>query len=159
MSDDSIKGIILLACDANDYIPEKIDPILVSLNKPIFGGIFPAVIFNNKKYDTGFIIAGCELVPAVNVIENISSLDSDFDNEMMNIAESYSESKTSFVFIDGFSERIDAFIESIFTVFGLEQNYIGGGAGSLSLKQKPCIFTNQGLKQDCAVIAGSILLN
>ncbi|MBI9069462.1 MAG: FIST C-terminal domain-containing protein [Salinivirgaceae bacterium] len=64
------------------------------------------------------------------------------------------ESKTLFVFIDGFAERINAFIESIFTIFGLEFNYIGGGAGSLSLKQKPCIITNKGIKQDCAVIAG-----
>ena len=153
-SDDTIKGIHILACDANNYTPEKLDPILMSLKTPVFGGVFPAVIFNNQKHESGFIMAGCEAAPAVNVIDNISSPDIDFDNEMMHIAESYAESKTLFVYVDGFAERINAFIESLFTIFGLQNNSIGGGAGSLSLKQKPCIFSNQGLKQDCAIIAG-----
>jgi hypothetical protein len=153
-SDDSIEGIIILACDSNNYDAEKLDPILNSMIKPIFGGIFPAVIFNNRKYETGFILACCETTPVVNVIENISSPDIDFDDEMMKISKQYSETKTLFVFIDGFAERINSFIEGIFTIFGLQYNYIGGGAGSLSLVQKPCIFTNQGLKKDCAVLAG-----
>jgi len=153
-SDDAIEGMIILACDANNYTPEKLDPILESLKKPIFGGIFPAVIFNNRKHETGFIIACCETVPVVNIIEDISSPDNDFDDEMMKISELYSESKTLFVFIDGFAERINAVIEGLFTIFGLQHNYIGGGAGSLSLIKKPCIFTNQGLKQDCAILAG-----
>lgn len=150
----AIKGILILACDANNYTPEKLNPVLSSLKKPIFGGIFPAIIFNNQKHETGFILAGLETIPVTNVIENISSPDADFDGKLINIAGSYSESKTMFVFVDGFSERIGAFIESIFSVFGLENNYIGGGAGSLSFKQKPCIFTNKGLIQDCAIIAG-----
>ncbi|MBI9069461.1 MAG: hypothetical protein JEZ09_19345 [Salinivirgaceae bacterium] len=38
--DSEIKGIILLACDENNYIPEKLNPVLTSLRKPIFGGVF-----------------------------------------------------------------------------------------------------------------------
>lgn len=152
--DGSVRGILLLACDANKYTAIKLNPILTSLKKPVFGGIFPGIIFNNQKHETGFIIAGINDFPTINYIENISSPDTDFDSQMVKVADRYSESKTMFVFIDGFAERINAFIESIFTIFGLEFNYIGGGGGSLSLKQKPCIFTNQGLKQDCAIIAG-----
>lgn len=152
--DSNIKGILLLACDANNYNPEKLNPVLTSLHKPVFGGIFPGVIYHDKKHETGFIIAGFNSAPEVNIIENISSANTVLDDEVFKLAENYTESKTLFVFIDGFAERINAFIESIFTIFGLEFNYIGGGAGSLSLKQKPCIITNQGLIQDCAVIAG-----
>lgn len=153
-NDEEVNGIIVLACDANNYSAEILNPILATITKPVFGGIFPAIIFNEQKHETGFIIAGLEEFPTINCMENISSPDSDFDNKMMDVAEDYSDSKTMFVFIDGFAERINSFIESIFTIFGLEFNYIGGGAGSLSLEQKPCIITNEGLKQDCAVIAG-----
>lgn len=152
--DVKTKGIMLLACDANNYTPTELDPILKSVKKPIWGGIFPAIIYNNKKYENGFILAGCENSTTVNTVENISSIETDLDDEIMKISSEYLNNKTMFVFLDGFTERISAFIESIFTIFGLEYNYIGGGAGSLSLKQKPCIITNQGLKQDCVIIAG-----
>lgn len=152
--DESVKGILLLACDANKYTSTNLNPILTNLEKPVFGGIFPGIIFNDQKYETGFIIAGIGYFPTISCFENISSPDTIFDNKIMDVADIYSESKTMFVFIDGFAERINAFIESIFTIFGLEFNFIGGGGGSLSLEQKPCIITNQGLKQDCAIIAG-----
>ncbi|MBC8490364.1 MAG: FIST C-terminal domain-containing protein [Bacteroidetes bacterium] len=63
------------------------------------------------------------------------------------------QTKTMFVLVDGFSKRISALVDSLFNVFGLEVNYIGGGAGSLSMKQKPCLFTNGGLVSDSAVLA------
>ncbi|MCD4796083.1 MAG: FIST C-terminal domain-containing protein [Candidatus Cloacimonetes bacterium] len=153
-NDNNIKGILLLACDANNYTADNLDPILKSVNKKIFGGIFPSIIFNNKKHETGFIIAGFEDSLALKHITNISSQEVSFDDKMIEIVDEYHDSKTMFVFVDGLTERINSFIESIFTIFGLEYNFIGGGAGSLTLKQKPCIITNSGLKQDCAVIAG-----
>ena len=61
--------------------------------------------------------------------------------------------KTMLLFVDGFSKCIGNFIDCLFNVFGLEINYIGGGAGSLSLEQKPCLFTNEGVFQDSAVLA------
>ena len=153
-SDSEIQCIQLLACDANNYSPAKLDPVLRSVDTAIFGGIFPAVIFNKRKYDTGFVLAGFKTAPVINVLENLSSPDIKMDEEIMKFAKLYAESKTLFVFVDGFSERINAFIESLFTIFGLQQNYLGGGAGSLSLQQKPCLLTNQGVKQDCAILTG-----
>ena len=61
--------------------------------------------------------------------------------------------KTMFVFVDGFASRISAFIESLFNTYSLELNFIGGGAGSLSMVQKPCILSNNGLLEDVAIIA------
>jgi hypothetical protein len=152
--DEKTKGIMILACDANNYTPTELDPILRSLKKPIFGGIFPAIIYNNKKLDRGFILAVFDISLTINVFENISSIETDLEHEIMEISSEYLNIKTMFVFLDGFAERIGVFIESIFTILGLEFNYIGGGAGSLSLKQRPCLITNQGLKQDCVIITG-----
>lgn len=152
--DYNVKGLLVLACDANNYIPQEIDPVLQALKKPVFGGVFPAILFNNRKHDKGFILVGCERDITVNIIEKISLTDTVLDDEILKLSDNYTKTKTMFIFIDGFAERINSFIESIFTIYGLEFNYIGGGAGSLSLKQKPCILTNKGLKQDCAILAG-----
>jgi hypothetical protein len=41
----------------------------------------------------------------------------------------------------------------LFNHFGLEVNYLGGGCGSLSFKQKPSLITNEGLLADSAILA------
>jgi hypothetical protein len=56
------------------------------------------------------------------------------------------------LFVDGFAKRISALIRALFEEFGVENNYIGGGAGSLSMQQKPCLFTNGGMLQDAAIL-------
>jgi len=153
-SDDSIKGVMILACEANNYNDEKIESVLKAMDIPVFGGIFPSLIMNYEKIDTGFIIAGFEVKPIVNLIENISSPETNFDEILESIVPYYTESKTTFVFIDGFSERIDELFKSIFAIFGVESNFIGGGAGSLSNKQMAALISNQGILRDCAVVSG-----
>jgi hypothetical protein len=59
-----------------------------------------------------------------------------------------------FILVDGYSKKISAFIDSLYNVIGCDTNYLGAGAGSLSFKQAPCLFTNKGLVADCAVIFG-----
>lgn len=152
--DPEVSGIMLLACDANDYTASELDPILKSIKNPVFGGIFPAIIYNNHKHENGYILAAFEITPSVHTIENISSVETNLDDEVMRISSELLNSKTVFVFLDGFSERINAFTESVFTFLGLGYNYIGGGAGSLNMAQKPCVITNQGLKQDTVIIVG-----
>ncbi len=52
----------------------------------------------------------------------------------------------------GLQIELALYISSIFTVFGLENNYIGGGAGSLNMVSKPCLFSNEGLLMDHGII-------
>jgi len=56
------------------------------------------------------------------------------------------------VLLDGLSQRIGALVEALFGLFGAEVSYAGGGAGSLSLQQRPCLFTNSGVYQDAALL-------
>lgn len=150
----SINGIIILSCDANDFCKDEVDKILLNIAKPVFGGIFPSIIYANKKLDKGTIIVGIDSKPEINIIQNISDENINFENQIKLNEKNHSPIKTMFVFVDGLSGRISSFIDSIFINYGLEYNYIGGGAGSLSFNQKPCIYTNQGLLKDCAIIAG-----
>lgn len=66
------------------------------------------------------------------------------------------EIKSMFVFVDRLSKNINDIILTLFENFSLSINYIGGGAGSLSFKQKPCLFTNGGLLEDAAILATSV---
>lgn len=41
----SINGILILACDSNNYDVNALDKVLLAVKKPLFGGIFPGIIF------------------------------------------------------------------------------------------------------------------
>ena len=59
---------------------------------------------------------------------------------------------TLVVLVDGLAKRISALVEDLFFVFGLESNFVGGGAGSLSFRQQPCVISPRGIEQDTALV-------
>lgn len=146
-----VRAILVLACDGNGFTPASVDDVLKGSDKPVFGGIFPQVISGHEQLETGCVIAGMAQEAEVQIIPGLSDESVDYerrlDEETLSI-----DPRTMFVFVDGFSKRIGTLIYDLFNVFGLEFNYIGGGAGSLSFEQKPCLFTNEGLIQDSAVL-------
>jgi hypothetical protein len=153
-ADASVQSILLLAGEKDFIGVERLNPLLQRLSKPIFGGLFPALIYQSKKIDTGFILAAFEAKTQITIIENLSSPETDFCQLLMQNAEKYENTQSMFVLVDGLSKRMNSFIESLITIFGLEFNYIGGGAGSIKLEPSPCVFTNEGIKQDAAILAG-----
>ncbi len=60
---------------------------------------------------------------------------------------------TALVLIDGLAADTASFLEDLYDRLANSVNYFGGGAGSLSLKQQPCLFTREGFLQDGAVVA------
>lgn len=153
LSYPNIQGIFILACDANNFSPENIDAVLREIPVPVFGGIFPEIIYGQEKLLKGTILAGLPVRPDIQIIPHLSSMEQDYDDVLEDVIPDIGFAKTIFVVVDGLSKRISALIDSLFNIFGLELNYIGGGAGSLSFQQKPCLFTNSGLLQDSALLA------
>lgn len=153
-SDESVKGIAILACDENGFTPQDVDEHLKNSKKTIFGGIFPQILSNKEKLTKGTIIAGITQELKTSIVDDISNNEKDLDESLEEVFEDEDlNKKTMFVFIDGLSKRISALNDAMFNNWGITSNYIGGGAGSLSFVQKPCIFTNKGLLQDVAVLA------
>ncbi|MFK7924499.1 MAG: FIST signal transduction protein [Bacteroidia bacterium] len=150
---EQAEGILVLACDANGFSPETIDPILQASSLPVFGGIFPEIIHANEKYQKGTIIATLSKRPELHIIKGLSDESKDFTFAIGDQIPDRQDIKTMMVFVDGLASRIASLIEGIFIAFGLDCNYIGGGAGSLSFEQRPCLFTPEGLLEDCAIIA------
>ncbi|MCP4748863.1 MAG: histidine kinase [Desulfobacteraceae bacterium] len=146
-----VKALMVLACDQNEFTPDQADPLLQSLQVPVFGGIYPAIVHGCQKMEKGCIVIGLPFHANVFPIKNLSlkddiehCLDSNIPKNMM--------TQTMMVFIDGLAPWIGAFVDALFNVFGFGNNYIGGGAGSLSLKSKPCVFCGQGMLHDSAVL-------
>ncbi len=152
-ADPHIQAVFILAAEANKFSPAEIDPLLKKQSLPLFGGIFPAIIYDRSKLDTGTIVVGITQNVQIDLIENLSSDTIDFEDHLDQTIPQSSDLQTMLVFVDGFAKRIGSFIDSLFNIFGLEVNYIGGGAGSLSFIQQPCLFTNKGLIQDGALLA------
>ena len=151
------EAVMILACDANGFNKESIDPLLLKHTISIIGGIFPSIIYNTRKYDQGTIFIGLNDKMQINIIKDISQknydqLDADMEEQIGNFDNSV---KTMFVVIDGLAKNIGKCINVLFDNYGLDVNYIGGGSGSLSFEQKPSLFTNHGLLQDALVYAYS----
>lgn len=148
-----IRLIVALACDANGFAPEQIDPILKAQKTSLIGGVFPQLIIENQRLETGFILIGLAQEAQIKIVRGLSDQDLDYESELEDADIDISNTGTTLVFVDGLARRISALVESLFNVFGLETNYIGGGAGSLSFEQRPCLFTNEGFLGDSAAIA------
>lgn len=157
-ADKNNKGLLVLACDANGFTPEAVDGCLKKVKLPLFGGVFPAIIHEREKMNTGTIIVGLKEEPVVYTIPNLSDINRDFDGVIESLIPEIGEANTMFVFVDGYSQQIMPMIDSLYTIWGVELNFLGGGAGSinptaLDMKNTPCLFTNDGLVQDAALLA------
>ena len=152
-SRDEVTAIMVLACDENDFQKSKLDPILTKCTTPVFGGIFPQIIYQAEAFLKGTLVIGLTVPVHLSTIPFLSSPDVDYEMLLEENIPMDISAKTMFVFVDGFGKRISSLIDGLFNVFGLETNYIGGGAGSLSFNQKPILFSNDGLLQDAAILA------
>jgi hypothetical protein len=64
---------------------------------------------------------------------------------------------TALLLVDGLTPNISHFLRSVYHQLGNRVSYWGGGAGSLSLQPRPCLFTREGIHQGAAIIALSPL--
>lgn len=153
--DDSVGGIILLTCDANGFVPETLSPILTRIKKPFVGGVFPYILHGTQHYDRGTVAIGFPGAFDVAVISELSSRAEEMEQLTATLFDEQvvRGGATMLVLVDGFSTAIAALVDALFATFGLELNFLGGGAGSLSLQQGPCILTRQGMLTDAAVLA------
>ena len=150
-----VKGIMVLACESNGEIPESFDEFLRALPVPVFGGIFPALIASSEYLEHGNIVLGLKYELNVYLLPTLSDTALNYDEWLLNTIppEAMLEAQTMFVFVDGFATRIGELMESLFNTFGLQGNFIGGGAGSLTSPNSRCLITPQGVLRDAAIMA------
>lgn len=111
------------------------------------GGIFPKVIHGNVILEKGIVINTLSNIEALILIKDISSKEFTIPKIDFKAGQHYS----LFTYVDGLTSNISNYLEQLYENYGMQTNYFGGGAGSLSLQQKPCVFCNEGVFQDAAV--------
>ncbi|TVR65183.1 MAG: histidine kinase [Gemmatimonadales bacterium] len=152
-----VMGLMVLSCEANGWLPEALDPILGAMEVPVFGGVFPQIIHHRQNLERGTLVVGLPVRPEVESIHGLSGPATTLGEQVEAVADGWGADlidshDTLIVFVDGLGRGISTLVESLFFCFGLERNLLGGGAGSLSFVQRPCVITPSGLKQDAAVI-------
>ncbi|MEK9149558.1 MAG: FIST C-terminal domain-containing protein, partial [Candidatus Desantisbacteria bacterium] len=113
------------------------------------GGMFPGVIYDDKKYEHGAVI---KVLPALISPYLIKGLDTG-QIELPDFLSHPDKKYTAMVLVDGLTSNIALFLAQLIDRLGNSVQYFGGGAGSLTLKQKPCLFTREGFVQDAAVVS------
>tara|TARA_R110002072_G_scaffold64_15_gene511 strand:- start:998 stop:2209 length:1212 start_codon:yes stop_codon:yes gene_type:complete len=151
---EGAKSLLLMSCDENDFDPEVITAKLRSLDLPVFGGIFPQLISGSENLVHGSIVNGINHRVDIGIVRGLSDPQTDFVEQIEASYPLLADSETVFVIVDGLAVRLSTALESIYEVIGAGPSYLGGGAGSLSLEQGPCLYTNEGILQDCALMIG-----
>lgn len=147
-----IAGIAILAADGNGFSPGALDPLLQQARVPIFGAIFPAIIYRGKTYTKGTLVVGLPVEPRIVTVQHLSQTDS-FPLDLLAGLGEPTPSSTAFLWVDSFAQAANVLLDALYNRFGLAFHVLGGGAGSLDLMQKPCIMSNAGLVADAAVFA------
>lgn len=152
LSECEATGLLILAGDANGFTPRSVDHILQDIPLPVVGGTFPAIIHGQDLLERGTVVAALPRRPHVQVVPGLSGACDDFE-DVLDEDLVGDDGRTMIVLVDGFATCVNTLLSSLFHVFGLAVSYLGGGAGSLQIKFKPCLMTNDGLIGDAAVLA------
>lgn len=148
-------SLLIFACDGNEWPSRTFNEVLRKIETPTLGGIFPAIAMNSTKHEQGAIVVGLDERPEVARITGMSDATANYEAQVLEQIENWQGLEgdgTLIVLVDGLARRISSLVEDLFFVFGLESNFVGGGAGSLSFQQKPCIISPQRLEKDTAIV-------
>ncbi|SFX43804.1 FIST signal transduction protein [Marinospirillum alkaliphilum] len=154
-NDPTLQSVLVFAADANQWTADQLDPLLQQTRLQVVGGIFPQIIHEQQNYTEGAVLVALPWSVQWQVIPRLSDTQADFDTPLSALADAWEALEgpsTHLVLVDGLATCIATLVESLFINFGLERNYLGGGAGSLSFVQKPCLLTPQGLCMDAALL-------
>lgn len=142
---DKPRAVMLLCCDEDIDFKTLFDPFLKAIDVPVFGGIFPALLMDKQTLEKGVVAVGLNVDVNVKVKRKLADAQQN-ENTFVDAG-----GKSMLVLVDGLSRNIDYTLNQLFEKVGSRSVIFGGGAGSLSFEQKPCLLTNDGVICDAMV--------
>ena len=149
-AEPSVEGIGIFAADGELPDPADLNPVLRDLDTQVFGGMFPEVVYEGERRSDAVVVATLPVEPTVTLVPDLGHSAGSFDR---NLPETVPDGGTAFVLVDAFADRVEDLVSTLFHSYGVDLNYIGGGAGSLDMEQRPCLVTNAGVVENAAVVA------
>lgn len=151
-SDPSVDGVCLLVTANADYSIEDVSSRLTETSVPVFGGLFPEVIHEGTKTDTGSVVVGLEYEPTITTVEGLDDPTATLYDELDpdRVGAGYD---TAFVLVDAYATRIGEFVQHVFETYGTAFTFVGGGVGALDSESGPTLFTGDGPIESGALLA------
>jgi len=145
-----VEGLLVLATPAVDITADSFETTLGSLSVPVCGGLFPQVIVDGEPRTSGLLAIGLPTAPTVTVVSELSEAGDDLDASLP-----ADGSEAAFVFVDAHADAdgVRSLIDALFRTYSVGLSVVGGGAGRLDGGDEPCLFTNDGVSKDAAVMA------
>ncbi|MBC7813982.1 MAG: FIST C-terminal domain-containing protein [Burkholderiales bacterium] len=141
--------ILLLVAEHSTFDLQALLTALKEQDVPVAGGVFPGIIYGNCKYDAGIVAHVLPVMAKASVITGLENSDFQLDH-LPDFPDK--QQYTALVLVDGLTKHVALFLDRLFRHLGNTTRYIGGGAGSLSFVQKPCVFDSEGIYQDAALV-------
>ena len=129
---------------------EEIPGLIKNLNEAgikFLGGIFPKLIVENEVKEQGVVVNFIKNEVSRFRVENLK--EKDYEIPTLNL--SRETNYCTFTLVDGLTGNISHYLSELYRSFGNYCTYLGGGSGSLSLEQQPCVFDNDGFYMNAAV--------
>jgi len=146
------QGLMLLIGEKNAPDIKTLLKELNKLNIAYFGGIFPGIIYNNSYFEEGIIFKIFPIIEKPFIIKGLENGKINIPEAIEKISNQLQDKYTAIILVDGLSRYVNRFLFEVFNRLGDSVNYFGGGAGSVSLKQQPCVFSSEGIFQDASVV-------
>lgn len=145
-------SLFVFICDANEWDAQALSSLFQGCPRPLIGGVFPQIVHESEHSELGYLIVTTDLQLTPILVQGLDDDAVDFESTLNSVIDEDVDVNSMIVFVDGLSARISTFVDSLFALFGADVSYVGGGAGSLSFEQSPCVLSNDGLFQSAAVI-------
>ena len=144
-------SLMILACEADHWSRQDLDPMLRSLDIPVYGGVFPSIIHNARLHRTGTLVVGFPHSLDVSVVSGLADRQA-IEPQLAKLAPVLERAVSVLGLVDGLSANLETLVECLYGVLGVRTPMVGGGAGHLDLIQRPCLFSNQGMLEDSALL-------
>lgn len=148
---------LILISETHRKETDQIKAFFEKLEKPFFGAFFPGLISGSKRKEAGFVVIPLP-EPVFTMAIPFGLAESEYDALLDRFtAEAGPGIRTVFCFVDAMGQGKPESVSFLYNYFGIGVNYLGGGAGSLSFESFPCVFNEQGMYANAAMIGLSSL--
>jgi len=140
--------IVLIAEGCNPDL-HRINDVFMDFGFDYAGAMFPKIVYGENSFDQGMILLPVNASASPIVVDGLDK--GVFQTDQFPPPDRLRD-HTLMIFVDGLSKHIAEFLRTLYGHYGADVVYLGGGAGSLSLQQAPCLFSRSGVSQDQAII-------
>lgn len=147
----AVKAILLFCADKNRPDIFEIEEVLKFNTKPLIGGIFPEILADGQRKESGFLLVPLfqELEVLVVEAKDHETVSHQLSTQLNTISKDF---QSVFCFLNSLWKEKTIFIQELYNELGPFVTYLGGGAGSLNFESFPCAFANQHVYENAAVL-------